>query len=157
MNPTVECAVYSHIRSSIWHLSGEEQKNMLVVPPAKNRIGQPETDKKYELLKCVHLENLTEKDGKVQQRFRCLACVKLADVKGSIGIGQKIGKSRRLAESKAREFAERNFRFVGEKLTTCVEGKCQEVKVVIRAAKKDEGCKGSPLAHTIFELMGWTE
>ena len=130
---------------------------MMVVPPAKVRIVQPESDKKYELLKCIPLENLTEKDGKTQQRFRFLVCVMLADGKGSIGIGEKIGKTRSPAESKAREIAEMNFRFVGEKLTTCVEGKCQDVKVVIRAAKKDEGCKGSPLARKIFELIGLTE
>ena len=130
---------------------------MIVSPPTKIINYEPEPDKKVELLKCLPLENAFEKDGKKHQRFRFLACVMAADGKGSVGFGEKIANTRALAESKAGELALKNLRFVGLKINTNLHGKCQDVTVTIRPAKDGSGCRGSPLARKIFELMGLTD
>ena len=61
---------------------------IIVSPPTKICIHEPELDKNVELLKCLPLENVFEKDGKKHQRFRFLACFVVADGKGSIGSGE---------------------------------------------------------------------
>ena len=157
MPPKIKCAEYSYIKQAIWDLTKEEEKQMMTVPPpAKVRIVEPEPVK-IELLKCLPLENLAEKDGKKTQRFRFLACVMAADGKGSVGFGEKIANTRALAESKAGELALKNLRFVGPKINSNLQGKCQDVTVTIRPAKDGSGCRGSPLARRIFELMGLTD
>ena len=130
----------------------------MVVPAlAKVDNVEPGPGKKVELLKCLPLENLVEKIGKKLQLFRFLACVLVADGKGPIGIGEHISKSRELSEKKAGEVALQNFRFLWTKVNYPLEGKCNDVKVTIKPDKYGSGCKGSPLATRVFELMGMVD
>ena len=159
MSAKIKCAEYSYVTRHIWDLTEEEEKAMMTLPPAKIMIVEPKPEKKYELLKCLTLQNLVEKDGTMQQRFRFLACVVVSNGRGSFGIGEKVANSRLLAESKARAVADKNFRFIGKKITRTVEGKCQDVTVIIEPTLKGGagGGKGSPLAKKLLELIGLTE
>ena len=100
MPPKIKCAVYSYIKREKWNLSEDDDKAMMTVPPGKKRATTTDNGLKVELLKCTPLENIKEKDGKLEQRFRYLACVAVGDSNGSIGIGEKIATSRKL-ESKS--------------------------------------------------------
>ena len=157
MSAKIKCAEYSYVTRHIWDLTEEEEKAM-TLPPAKIMIVEPEPEKKYELLQCLPLQNLVEKGGTMQQRFCFLACVVVSNGRGSFGIGGKVANSRLLAESQARAVADKNFRFIGKKITRTVEGKCQDVTVIIEPTLKGGagGGKGSPLAKKL-ELIGLTE
>ena len=154
MPSKIKCAEYSYIKKWIWDLSEEEEKNMMTVPPSKIfRLESPKPEMKTELLKCIPLENLKDKNGKLQQRFRYLACVAVGDGYGSIGFGEKVANSRVLAESKAKEEASRNVRYVGKHVKSEVNAKCQNVSLTLIPAQSGSVC-GSPLAKKILEIAG---
>ena len=156
MGPKLKCAEYSFIQSQVWDLSGEEIKNMMTLPPSKIPVTttEPQPELKTELLKCVPLQNLKNIDGKNQQRFRYLACVAVADGKGSVGIGEKIAGTRKLAELKARDAALLNYSFIGTKLTKTIDAKCLEISLQLSPSPIGSGCTGSPLARKIMEIIG---
>ena len=155
MSSNVICAEYSYIKRSIWDLTEDEEKAMMTLPPSKVQAVEKENNLKFELLKCTPMQNLREKDGKQEQRFRYLACVAVGD--GSLGIGEKIASSRKLAESKAKEEAMKNIRNIGTKVSQSVDGKCGEVSITINPMTAGSGCTGSILALKIFELAGLTD
>ena len=157
MPPKIKCAVYSYIKRSIWDLSEDDDKAMMTVPPGKIRATTTDNGLKVELLKCTPLENMKEKDGKLEQRFRYLACVAVGDSNGSIGIGEKIATSRKLAESRAKEEAMKNFCHIGKELFGSVEGKCGKVSITINPSAAGSGCTGSILALKLLELLGMTD
>ena len=157
MPSKIKCAVYSYIKREIWNLSEDEERSMMTLPPSKIRAIETDNCLKFELLKCTPLENLKEKDGKQGQRFRYLACVAVGDSNGSIGIGEKIAKSRKLAEMRAKEEALKNFRHIGKKLEVSVDGKCCEVSITINPSAAGSGCTGSILALKLLELLGMTD
>ena len=133
----------------------EEERAMLTLPSSEK---VQETERKpvitSELLKCIPLKNSTEKDDKMCDRVRYLACVAVADGEGSIGIGEKIANSRMLAESKAREEALKNFRFVEKQVNTTVSAKCQDVSLRISPADPGSVCHGSLLTKKILKMIG---
>ena len=87
MPPKSKCAEYSYIKRFIWDLCEEEEKEIMIVsPPTKTCIYEPEPNKIVGLLKCLPLENAFEKDGKKHQRFRFLACVVVAHGKNSYAL-----------------------------------------------------------------------
>ena len=157
MPPKIKCAEYSYVKSAIWDLTEDEQRSMMTLPPSKKvLLNTSEPTMRTELLKCIPIGNLKEKNGKMVQRFRYLACVAIADGEGSIGIGEKIANSRTLAEAKAKEEALKNFRFVGKEPKNIVTAKCQDVTLSLTPAQPGSSCSGSPLVKKILEIIGIT-
>ena len=80
MPPKIKCAEYSYVKSAIWDLTEDEQRSMMTLPPSKKvLLNTSEPTMRTELLKCIPIGNLKEKNGKMVQRFRYLACVAIAD------------------------------------------------------------------------------
>ena len=70
---------------------GRRKKDMMTSHPSKHfRLNSPKPGIKTGLLKCIPLEYMKKKNGKLQQRFRYLACVAIGDGDGSIAIGEKL-------------------------------------------------------------------
>ena len=154
MTSKIKCAEYRYITKWVWDLSEEEEKNMMTLPSSSNvPLDPPKPEMKTELLKCIPLQNQKDNNGKVQQRFRYLACVAVGDGNGSIGIGEKIANSRKVAESKAGKEALRNVRFVGKHVINRVDSKCQDVSLSLIPAPSGI-VSGSPLAKKLLEITG---
>ena len=147
MPPKIKMAVYGYVKKDIWDLSEAEEKSMMTLPVSKPIPQTVLPEFETEVLKVMPLQA----DNR-STRYRAYAVH--GNGKGSFGLGEKIGKTRKLAEEGVKLEAIKSMRRISTKIIARTGAQSGGKYVEIEPLRIGDPSDCSILCKKLLKIIG---